>query len=107
MLAKASSGATGGIEICEPSELLRYALYREGERVEEFGLLPRGATAFASAVREVEASDREPAVDFVDATLAAWDVFVPGLGDDRLEVIAREFTPDDFERVDFLRMDED
>jgi hypothetical protein len=94
------------LEICEPSELLRYALYREGERIEEFGLLPRGATAFASSVREVEASDREPAVDFVDATLAAWDIFVPGLGDDRLEVIAREFSPDDFERVDFLRIDE-
>ncbi len=94
------------IEICEPSEILRYALYREGRRVEKFGLLPRRRTAFESVLREVAEVDREPPIEFVDRSIAEWGLFVPGLGDDRLEVLAREFTPADFERVDFLRIDE-
>ena len=94
------------IEICEPSEILRYALYRDGKRVEEFGLRPGKGTGFDSALREVADADREPGIEFVDRTLREWGLFVPGFGDDRLEALAREFTPADFERVDFLRIDE-
>jgi len=95
------------IEVCEASDVLRYALYRGGKRVEEFGMMSNQGTAFESELREVHEADREPPLDFVDRTLRDWEVFVPGLGDDRLEVLAREFTPGDFERVDFLRIDED
>lgn len=94
------------IEICEASGILRYALYRAGRCVEEFRALPGSGTAFDSQLREVAAADREPAVEFVDRSLATWGLFVPGLGDDRLEALTREFDPGDFERVDFLRIDE-
>jgi cytohesin len=94
------------METCEPSEILRYALYREGKRVEEFGVRPGNGTTFDSSLREVGEAEREPAIEFVDRTFAEWGLFIPGFGDDRLEALAREFTPADFERVDFLRIDE-
>lgn len=93
------------IEICEPAEVLRYALYREGRQVEEFRLLPNQKTVFDSVLRDVAATERETPLEFVDRSLAEWGLFVPGLGDDRLEVLARDFRPADFERVDFLRVD--
>lgn len=93
------------IDICEPDEILRYALYREGRQVEEFRLLPNQRTAFDSVLRDLAEADSATPFEFVDRTLGEWGLFVPGLGDDRLEVLARDFTPADFERVDFLRID--
>lgn len=93
-------------EVCEASDVLRYAFYRDGRRVEEFGAAARRDTAFDSTLREVAAADRESPLEFIDRSFADWGLFVPGLGDDRLEVLARDFEPGDFERVDFLRIDE-
>ena len=41
----------------------------------------------------------------VAARFEALDLFVPAVGDDRIDWLARRFSAREFERVDFLRID--
>ena len=101
------------LEACAASSVLRYAMYRGDERVEEFGLRKDGDVAFRSAIApEFEqaagsAADAGDAFDVLDRRLAELDLYLPGTSDDRIDWLARRFAARDFERVDFLRLDEE
>jgi ankyrin repeat protein len=101
-------------ESCGSLGILAFDLYRAGGVVERFSIGPveaegatRGAEArkvdFESTLRSDCAPQAGSAVAFVDRSFSSWELFVPGLDDDRLGWIEREFRPEDFERVDFLR----
>ncbi len=71
-------------EVCDADDYFRYRLYRDGELVE----------------------DRSPSGEEIDRELAELHCYVPGLGDNYLREISRRFQPGDFERVDYVGVEE-